>query len=182
MHNKLENPSRLAKLDPRNTLVKIGLKEGDVFCDIGAGTGVFTIPAAEITQNTTYALDVSEKMLEALMDKAQAHHIEHIQPINTEGHSYPIEDSACDIVFASCVYHEIPDKLTLFKEIRRILKPEGKLVIIEFFKKSSPFGPPITERVSIEELKLSANRNGFEFVKKFDLGHTYYLAEFVHQS
>jgi len=49
---ELENPERLAELSPKDTLMRIGLGEKDIICDIGAGSGIFTIPAAGITKNT----------------------------------------------------------------------------------------------------------------------------------
>jgi precorrin-6B methylase 2 len=59
MINKLENPARLLELAPADTLHKIGLSEGSIFCDVGAGTGVFTFPAASISNTTVYAVEIS---------------------------------------------------------------------------------------------------------------------------
>ncbi len=64
--NKLENPERLAELSPKETLMKIGLGEQDVICDIGSGSGIFTIPAAQITANTVFALDINNEFLDII--------------------------------------------------------------------------------------------------------------------
>mgnify|MGYP001280997301 FL=1 len=64
--NKLKNPARVNELAPAETLKKSGLGDNDVFCDIGAGVGVFTIPAAMITRNKVYALDINDESLEVV--------------------------------------------------------------------------------------------------------------------
>jgi|GEM_PF-2602649 len=65
--NKLENPDRLAELSPKETLMRIGLGEQDIICDIGAGSGIFTIPAARITANTVFALDINDEFLDIIL-------------------------------------------------------------------------------------------------------------------
>jgi ubiquinone/menaquinone biosynthesis C-methylase UbiE len=61
--SKFENPVRLAELNPQQTLVKLGFKEGMQLCDIGAGTGIFSFEAAKLTSEKIYALDISSDML-----------------------------------------------------------------------------------------------------------------------
>jgi len=58
--NKLENLESIAELSPKETLLRIGLGEQDIICDIGAGSGIFTIPAARITKNTAFALEIND--------------------------------------------------------------------------------------------------------------------------
>jgi len=60
---KFENPVRIKELKPIETLIRIGLKENHVVCDIGAGSGIFTIPASMITKNKVYALEINDAML-----------------------------------------------------------------------------------------------------------------------
>lgn len=67
---KLENPARLAELNPKATLKRIGLRVGDVLCDIGAGSGIFAIPAAQITCGLVYAVELRADMLGIITDKA----------------------------------------------------------------------------------------------------------------
>ena len=71
MH-KLENPARLAELSPTKTLEKIGLHDGMTFADIGAGTGIFTTAAADITHAQVWAADPSAGMREILASKKSA--------------------------------------------------------------------------------------------------------------
>lgn len=181
MH-KFDNPVRTAELSPAATLLNIGLKKDDVFCDIGAGTGIFTIEAAKITDNTTYAIDLSESMLEIIANKCKVQNIENVIRINPNGFSYPLAVGECDFALACTVFHEIDDKTALLKEIYRILKPQGKLVIIEFFCKETPFGPPITNRISAVQTKKIAEENAFVQFSQTTLGENFYLSEFSKDS
>ena len=71
MH-KLENPARLAELQPSATLKRLGLCDGMTFADIGAGTGIFTTVAAGITRAQVWAIDPSACMREILESKKSA--------------------------------------------------------------------------------------------------------------
>lgn len=176
--NKLENPARLNELQPRSTLLKTGLNEGDIFCDIGAGTGIFTIEAAKITNSKTYAVDISEDMLKIIADKAKAQDLENIELINPQTFNYPIESNQCHFIMLCTVLHEINNKTALLDEIHRILKRSGRLIIIEFFKKQTPMGPPANHRISIEETMALADELDFNLQKQSSLGENLYILVF----
>ena len=177
MH-KFESPARVAELNPEVTLRKIGLKDGDVFCDIGAGPGVFTIPAAKVTSARVYAIDVLDEMLGIIAQKCSEQGIDNVTRILAKGYSYPIADGECDIVFMSTVLHEVDDTDALLKEIRRILAPQGKLVIIELHKRETPIGPPVGHRISEEKLQQIVEGYSFAQDSLISLGENLYLATF----
>lgn len=176
--SKLENPARLMELKPRSTLLETGLNKDDIFCDIGAGTGIFTIEAAKITNAKTYAVDVSEDMLKVIEDKAAKHNLKNIELINPETFNYPIETNQCDFIMLCTVLHEIDDKSALLNEIYRILKRSGRLIIIEFFKKQTPMGPPANHRISIDETMALADEFDFNLQKQSSLGENLYILVF----
>ena len=177
MH-KFESPARVNELSPALTLKRIGLKEGDVFCDIGSGPGIFTVEAAKITRNTIYAIDTSDDMLRIVAGKIEEQGLDNISLIKPDGYSYPIASGECDIVLLSTVFHEVDDTDALMKEISRILKPHGKLVIIECHKKETPMGPPVGHRISEAKLKQIVEQYGFSRTAQSSMGENFYLSEF----
>ena len=177
MH-KFESPKRVEELNPKGTLINTGLKGGDVFCDIGTGPGLFTIEAAKITGAKVYAIDTSNDMLEIVAGKAETLRLNNIELINPEGFSYPIEDGFCDYVLLSTVLHEIDDKQALLAEINRILKPGGRLVIIELHKRETPIGPPLSHRISFDETRQLAEEQGFVLWQHESMGENFYLTVF----
>lgn len=173
-----ETPERLHELDPSGTLKKLGLKKDSILCDIGAGTGIFTIPAAKISANTIYAIDVTDEMLSIIAGRVKSENLTNVQLIKPEGFSYPIPSGSCDIVLMCAVYHHI-GCAELLHEIRRILKKDGKLALIEFYKKVTPYGPPVQNRISRQEIDELACKNGFAFKNESSFGENYYLAEYI---
>ena len=90
----------------------------------------------------------------------------------------PIEGDSIDVCFVATVLHALDlakDGDTLFNEIRRVLKPGGRVVIIECKKEDMLFGPPLHMRLSTEELEDSMTPYGFERTSLVDLGYNYMI-------
>lgn len=172
MTHKLENPNRVAELNPKETLIKIGLSEHDVFCDIGAGTGIFTYAAAEITTNDIYAIEISGEMREILQSKNDARNV------IIEASSQNIPANSSDVVLLCTVLHELKNIPDMMREIRRILKCDGVLSIIEFHKAATPMGPPAVHRISESEASETLIENEFTEIKRFKLGENFYCLVF----
>lgn len=172
--NKLENPERLAELCPKETLMRIGLGEQDIICDIGAGSGIFTIPAARITKNTVFALEINDEFLEVIKEKAAIENLTNIIPMKVTGDHYDIQSSTVDVVILVTVLHEIEDKNSMLTEFKRIMKSKAKLAIVEFHKCQTPMGPPVLYRLSKEEVAEMCGTYGFDMTGEFDLGENLY--------
>lgn len=173
---KFENPGRLAELNPIETLRKIGLGEHDVVCDIGAGSGIFTIPAAKLTSNSVFALDINDEFLEIIKEKAKVEELPNIKSMKVAGdhYNYDIEAEAVDLVILVTVFHEIANKDALLDELQRIIKKTGKIAIIDFHKRQTPMGPPVLHRIDREEVIELGAENGFVQLNEFDLGNNFY--------
>ncbi len=176
--NKLENPARLAELNPKETLRRIGLGEKDIICDVGAGSGIFTIPAAGITTNTVYALEINDEFLAVIKDKANALHLPNIITMKVTGDHYDIQPDTVDAVIMVTVLHEIENKDFILTEFKRILKDKGKLAVIEFHKRQTPMGPPAEHRLSKEEVVEMCEAFAFTKKMEFDLGDNLYCVLF----
>ena len=178
MQSKLENPIRLAELNPEDTLRKIGLRDNQIVCDIGAGSGIFTIPAAQITRKKVYAVDINDEMLSIISGKASAEGITNIELIKVKDDHYQIMDHSIDIALMVTVLHEINNPSVFLAEIKRILKNNGKIAVIEFHKRETQMGPPIEHRLGKDELKEMLRAIGFIVQEKFDLGNNLYCMVF----
>lgn len=175
---KLENPARLADLNPPATLRKLGLGLHDTVCDIGAGTGIFTIPAARLTKGTVYAIDMNDELLLVLEAKSRSEGLDHIKTIRSMEFDYDIPTHSVDMVLLVTVLHEIEEKPELLREINRLLKPSGKLCVIEFRKEPTPMGPPLPHRIAIEEVESVCTAHGFTEQESFLLGENFYVIVF----
>jgi len=172
--NKLENPERMAELSPKETLMRIGVGEHDVICDIGAGSGIFTIPAARITKKTVFALEINDEFLEVIKGKAVIANLPNIITMKVTGDHYDIQSATVDDVILVTVLHEIEDKNSMLAEFKRIMKSKAKLAIVEFHKRQTPMGPPVLHRLSKEEVAEMCGTYGFDMTGEFDLGENLY--------
>ena len=176
---RFENPARLEELRPRETLERIGLQENDVLSDIGAGSGVFTIPAAKMIRNTVLALEIQEELLALIAEKAQSEGLRNIELIKVSDNNLPVRDNSVDIVLLVTVLHEITEPAVFLEEVKRLLKNRGKLAVIEFHKRQTPMGPPLAQRLSREEVKELLSQRGFVVQEDFDLGDNFYCLVFL---
>ena len=174
---KYESPARLAELKPDQTLRRIGLADGRTVCDIGAGSGVFTFPAAQITRSTVYALDINADMLALIREKARDEGCANVQTIAVTGDDFRLPPRSVDIVLMSAVLHEIEDKAAFLTRARALLKDGGKIAVIEFFNRPTPMGPKATQRrLGKDELLETAAGCGLALSDTFDLGENFYCA------
>lgn len=172
---KLENPVRLAELQPEKTLRRIGIKADDIVCDIGAGSGIFTIPAARLTRNRVLALDISEDMLATIEDKARIEGLANIETVKVIDETFAVADRSVDLALIVTVFHEIPHQEKFVSEVARMIKTDGSVCVIEFHKEETPYGPPVDHRIARVSVQESFSRGGFAIAEDFDLGPNFYV-------
>ncbi len=146
---KLINEKRKKILPAEKTLLDLDLKKGDVFADIGSGIGYFSFPASKIIgpQGKVYAMDISEGMLNEIKKIIEGENILNIELVETTEDNLVIPDNTINFAFTSTVLHEVDYLDSLLEEIKRIMVNRGRLVIIEWNKIKSEFGPPMKHRI-----------------------------------
>lgn len=160
---------------------ELGLKTGDVLLDLGCGLGKYSLHAAgQVGESgVVYALDKSESLIANLKRIVDTEDITNITAMTTDIIApLPIRESCIDVCLFATVLH-IPEVAkhaqAIFFEIRRILKPDGRLSIIECHKKDLSFGPPEYMRLSPEEVKDLTEECDFKMLHKVDLGFNYLI-------
>ncbi|MEO1816024.1 MAG: methyltransferase domain-containing protein [Acetobacterium sp.] len=173
--NKLDNEWRRENLPPVETLEKLGLKAGDIFADIGCGIGYFTIPAAQmIGDNSAYALDTSPEMLAEVELRSKAAGVKNIETLKTAELDLLIPDESVSFGLMVNVIHEIVDKNQFLEEISRIIKPGGKLAVIDWEKAETEMGPPIDHRIAKEDVVSMLEELGFYWQQTLSFTENFY--------
>jgi len=168
--------------DRRKVLAGFDLKKGDVVLDLGCGPGDYAIECARIVGATglVYALDRQQELLDDLKERAERMGLDNIRAIPRDiTLPLPLEDNCTDLCIIITVLHipGVSDKKgKIFAEVKRILKPGGRLVTIDVKKEDSSFGPPLHMRIAPEEVEASVIRHGFEKTEFTDLGNNYMLS------
>jgi AcrR family transcriptional regulator/precorrin-6B methylase 2 len=176
---KLENPARIAELRPVETLAHIGLTEGGVLCDIGAGTGLFTLAAASLTRGAVVALDIREDMLGVIARKAAEAGADNVRCVRVTDAGFGVAPGTADIVLMCTVLHEIADQPRFLADAAALLKPGGRLAVIEFHARPTAMGPPVPHRIGRQALLDMAAAAGLLTADAFDLGDNFYCAVFT---
>ena len=174
--NKLDNPERRAMLPPEETLRKLGLKAGEVMADIGCGIGYFPIPAGQIvgSKGKVFALDIADEMLDEVNEVKKLNHLNNIETVKVAEYDLKLEDGLITVGFTCNVLHEIEDLGRFSDEIYRILAAKGRLLVIEWEKKVSNFGPPIDHQIDKAELISIFKKHGFEIIDCQSIAEEYY--------
>lgn len=167
--------------DPELIFSELKLKAGDFFLDMGCGPGDYSIWASKIVGNSgiVYALDRWQDIIDDLMKRADLEGLKNIKGMVSDiTRSLPIKEGCIDIYFISTVLHSLDlakDSNIIFDEVYRVLKPDGRLAIIECKKEKMSFGPPLHMRLSYEELENLVKKYDFEKIKLTNLGYNYMI-------
>jgi demethylmenaquinone methyltransferase/2-methoxy-6-polyprenyl-1,4-benzoquinol methylase len=111
----------------RQALARAGLGPGQSLLDVGAGTGVVAALAQDVVGENGYvaALDPSEGMLAVAAERGVKNTIQGL------GEAIPFPDNSFDMVSMGYALRHVSDLTRLFKEYRRVLKPGGKMLLLE---------------------------------------------------
>lgn len=148
---KLNSRQRQAILPPAQVLKDIGTGAQTIWADIGCGTGYFTLPLAQQVKEV-YALDIRIEMLADLSANLAQQQIRNVKVLQSEESRFPLPDQAVDGILTSLVLHEVEQPGDFFREINRILRVGGRLVVIEWLKAPMEMGPPLEHRLSVQQL------------------------------
>lgn len=173
---KLDNPWRRSVLPPEDTLLDLGLTGDGDLADIGCGIGYFTIPAAKIVgqDHLVYAIDPSQVMIEETENRAKTAGIDNIRYILSEPLDFKLAENAVEFALLANVFHEIEDKESFLHQVRHILKPEGKLILIEWNSEIKEYGPPADHRITEDETDNWMKDAGFTVLMKKQIGSQFF--------
>lgn len=169
-------------IDFATFLSVVNLQEETVFLDIACGVGNYTIEIARQIREkgTVHAFDLWEKGIDQLRLKAGSRGLDNIRSeVCDISKTLPLDDHSIDICLMATVLHDLIHDGThegTLSEIVRVLKPSGRLAVIEFKKIPGPPGPPEKVRLSPEELIEILQPLGFEKQETIALGAATYLS------
>lgn len=157
---------------------------GITFLDLGCGRGEYAMAAAEIIgdEGLVYAVDLWEEGITLLREEVAALGINNLKPMVADvGKMIPIEDHTVDLCFMATVFHDLVLAGVAegaLEEVIRVMKRDGLLAILEFEKIDGPPGPPLSSRLSAEEVEEKLIPHGFEIIKVTSAGKYNYLMIF----
>jgi len=159
------------KNKPDQIIEAVALNPGENIADIGAGGGYFSLRFAEIVgrKGRVYAVDSKPEFLDYIKVSAQERGLPNVIPVLVTENKLPLPEKGLDLIFMRNVTHHIPNRVKYFRNLNNFLKPEGKIVIIEYKKGRSftfrgLFGHHVPKDVIRQEMEQSA----YFLEKEFD--------------
>lgn len=174
----LEDPQRDAYQKPHEVIMALGLKEGEVVADIGAGSGYFALRFAQHvgSNGRVYAVDISPDMILYLNRRVRELQLKNVVTILSAPDDPLLMDASIDRFFICDTWHHIENQTQYLALLKKILKPGGQVIIIDFQKKELPLGPPPEMKVAREDVVRQMESNGFTLAKEHTfLPYQYFL-------
>lgn len=119
---------------PDALIRSLGPVRGQTIADIGAGGGYFSLRFAGIVGNggRVYAVDVDQKLLDYVRCQGEALGLSNLRAVTANEFFSSVAPSSINLVFMRNVYHHLDNPVRYFTEMRKYLKPEGRVAIIDY--------------------------------------------------
>ena len=176
----LEGPDRDAWQRPEQIMDHLGIGEGSIVADLGAGGGWFTIRLARRVgpNGRVYAQDIQPEMIGAIDRRVEREGLKNVQTVLGTPQD-PQLPAPVDVVLIVDAYHEMDDPQTLLRNVRQSLRAGGRVGIVEYTRNGHGPGPPMEERVDPERVIRDAEAAGLRLESRGNFLRYQYLLEFV---
>lgn len=162
-----DDPKRDAWQKPHAVIQALALEPGAKIADLGAGTGYFSARLANmLPQGRVYAVDIEPDMVRYLEARAKREGLVNITSLQGAPDDPRLPEKV-DLILLVDVYHHIEERESYFRRLRDVLRPGGRIAIIDF-RLDSPQGPPRAARVAPASVVTEMKAAGYALVAAHD--------------
>ena len=166
-------------LEPQNVIEQLDLQSGSRVADLGAGTGALSLLAARAVGDAgkVYAVEVQKGLLERLKKEARearVHNVEALWGDVERVNGTHLGAASVDAVLAANILFQVEDRNGFVAETKRILKPGGKLLLVDWTDSFGGMGPHKDHVITEQNGQALFEAAGFRFVKKINAGAHHY--------
>ena len=166
----LMSDERIAELEPDRVIAALMLPEDAIVADLGSGPGVFTVPLAKVlTRGVVYAVDVEPQQLDALRQRLIEEDLHNVVPVLASFSTPHLPPARLNLVLLVDTYHHIEDRIAYFRRLRAVLRPGGRIAIIEYKVGEQAAGPPVEARLAEGLRQEELQTAGFSLLRVFDI-------------
>lgn len=164
----LDAPDRDLWQRPDQIMDALGVADGSVVADIGAGSGWFTIRLARRVgpQGLVYAEDVQTEMINAISRRVSREGLNNVKPVLGLKNDPRLPAQSLDAALMVDAYHEIENRVAVLANLARALKPQGRIGVVDFRLDGTGPGPSIEERVSPDVVIKDATQAGLRLIRQ----------------
>lgn len=164
----LVRPNREEEERASESFQRLELKLGMSVCDLGCGNGYWTLPMAkEVGESgAVYAVDIQREMLQMLVTRAAKAGLNNVKPILGRVNDPMLPAETLDLVLMVDVYHEFSHPESMLWSIRRSLKPEGVVALLEYREEDPRVPIKPLHKMSKAQIMKEYGKNGFKLVRE----------------
>jgi len=172
----LDRTERESEEAPDKALDLLSIKHGMVVADVGAGTGYMSLRMAHRVGPTgkVYANDIQQKMLDKLQANSEREKLTNVETVLGTDTDPKLPAGQMDLVLLVDVYHEFSHPQAMLDHIRQSLKPDGRLVLLEYRKEDPKIPIRFEHKMSVAEAKTEIEAEGYrldEVIEKLPRQH-----------
>lgn len=151
-------------------IAALGVKPGQVVCDLGCGNGYHALMLSELVgkKGRVVAVDIQREMLALLEARAKEAKVENIKTMLSLPHDPKLEDNSLDLILLVDVYHEFSHPEHMLRAMRRALKKDGRIALVEFREEDLRVPIKPEHKMSKKQILTEFPPNGFKLVAEYD--------------
>jgi len=167
----LERPEREREEAPSRAIAALNLRPGQAVADVGAGSGYYTLllAAAVGPGGRVYATDIQPEMLALIRKKIDAKPVSNVELLLGTETEARLPAAAIDLALMVDVYHELARPQAFLRSLKGALRPDGRLVLIEFRKEDASVPIRPEHKMSVREARTELEAEGFRFDRVIDV-------------
>ncbi len=165
--------------NPVAILTSLGLRRGDIFVDPGCGEGFFALPAARMVgpEGCVYAIDINAAAIDRLRQSAHKEGLSQLHAMIGRAETTVVCSRCADVIFYGICLHDFEDPVPVLACARSMIRNDGLLVDLDWKAESTPLGPPVGIRFSIEKAEDLIREAGFNIRSVQDAGPCHYCIQ-----
>jgi ubiquinone/menaquinone biosynthesis C-methylase UbiE len=167
----LDRPERDTEEATTRAVEALGLQPGMVVADVGAGSGYYTVRMARKVGSAgkVYATDIQPGMVELLKRRLTQEGLDNVVPVLGAADDPRLPAGTIDVALMVDVYHELATPQVFVRRLREALKPDGRLVLIEFRKEDPRVPIQEVHKMSVAQVRQELEADGYVIDRVIDV-------------
>jgi ubiquinone/menaquinone biosynthesis C-methylase UbiE len=163
-----DDPARAAWQKPEELVAALGIRPGQCVADLGAGTGYFSrlLSAAVGPTGTVLAVDAEPNLVADLRKRAEREGTTNLTPVLASLDNPRLPAGLVDLVLIVDTYHHIDDRVAYLRRLQRVLRPSGRVAVVDWQKRPLPVGPEMEHKLPREQVVDEMTSAGYRLAEE----------------
>jgi len=158
-----DDPARDAWQKPKELVAALAIRPGMTVADLGAGTGYFSryLAGAVGERGTVFAVDTEPNLVAHLRERAEREHTPNVAPLLASFDDSRLPRGGIDLVLIVDTFHHLDQRLEYLRRLRRVLRPSGRVAVVDWQAQPLPVGPPPEHKLPRDQVVREMEAAGY---------------------